>query len=115
MMELKNRLDLLIQSAKLAQKNGILTLDDAVIVKSAIENIEKNTNVKESVDILVKLAQVSQSKGVFTLKDAFYIYMAIDGIEKELNAISDVPENKGNDVVPNENTSNGKKKKKGED
>ena len=43
-MELKTRLDVLIQVAKLAQKNGLLSLDDACVVKHTIDEVENNTN-----------------------------------------------------------------------
>jgi flagellar motor component MotA len=39
-------LDVFIQTAKLAQRSGILTLEDAVIVKSAIDFVEDR--VKEA-------------------------------------------------------------------
>ena len=91
-MELKDRFNLLSQAAQLAQQNGVLTLDDAVIVKNAVDFINKGENVKESVNVLIKLAQVAQKKGAFTLKDAFYIYMAIDGIDEELKNIDDANE-----------------------
>lgn len=83
-MELKNRLDLLSQAAEMAQKNGVFSLDDAVVVKKAVDSAKNNENLKEATNVLVKIAQVAQKKGVFTLKDAFYLYMAIDGIDKEL-------------------------------
>lgn len=86
-MELKNRLDLLSQAAEMAQQNGIFSLDDAVIVKKAVDSAKNNENLKESINVLVKIAQIAQKKGVFTLKDAFYLYMAIDGIDKELEKI----------------------------
>lgn len=95
-MELKNRLDLLIQSAELSQQNGVFTLDDAVIVKSAVDNIKENKNLKESVNVLIKIAQIAQKKGVFSLKDAFFIYMAIDGIDKELDELENTNERKSN-------------------
>jgi flagellar motor component MotA len=39
-------LDVFIQTAKLAQRSGILTLEDAVIVKSAIDFVQDR--IKES-------------------------------------------------------------------
>ena len=54
-MELKTRLDVLIQVAKLAQKNGLLSLDDACVVKHPIDEVENNTNLKENVDTFKKL------------------------------------------------------------
>lgn len=79
-MELKDRLDVLIQAAQLTQSKGILSLDDAVVVKSAIDNISQNTNINQSVHVLIKVAQLGQSKGCFTLKDAYIIYIATEGL-----------------------------------
>lgn len=83
-MNLEERIGLLSQAATLAQQNGILSLDDAVVVKGALNNIEEKKNIKNSIDLLVKITQIVQSKGIFSLKDAFYMYMAIDGIEELL-------------------------------
>lgn len=102
-MELKNRLDLLSQAAEMAQKNGVFSLDDAVVVKKAVDSAKNNENLKEATNVLVKIAQVAQKKGVFTLKDAFYLYMAIDGIDKELEKLdSNKQEDKQEDTKKGE-------------
>ena len=83
-MELKDRLNVLIQSAQIAQKSGVLSLDDAVVVKYAISSIEKGENLKSSVGVLSKVASQAQSKGVYSLKDAYLIYIALNDIENLL-------------------------------
>lgn len=88
-MEINQRLDVLIQSAEIAQKFGILSLDEAVVVKESIDNIKSNKCLKESIQVLVKTAHYAQSKGAYTLRDAYYIFISIDGIEKELSSIID--------------------------
>lgn len=80
-MELSERLNVLIQAAQLAQNGGILSLDDAVVVKTAIDNIRANKDVDTAVKVLINVAQIAQSKGCYTLKDASIIYIAIDGID----------------------------------
>lgn len=86
-MKLTERLNVLIQAATLSQKSGVLTLDDAVKVKSAIDVISSgvlNQNFPPAINTLIELAVSSQKKGVYSLKDAYMIYLAIEGIEGEL-------------------------------
>lgn len=85
-MKLTERLNVLIQSATLSQKSGILTLDEAVKAKSAIDIIssgELNQKFTSAINVLIQLAVESQKKGAYSLKDAHMIYLAIDGIESE--------------------------------
>ena len=97
-MVLTERLNVLIQAAALSQKSGVLTLDEAVKAKSAIDvisTITLNQNFTTALNILIELAVSSQKKGAFSLKDAHMIYLAIDGIESELknevNRMNGVP------------------------
>ena len=97
-MVLTERLNVLIQAAALSQKSGVLTLDEAVKAKSAIDVISTKTlnqNFTTALNILIELAVSSQKKGAFSLKDAHMIYLAIDGIESELknevNRMNGVP------------------------
>lgn len=86
-MKLAERLNVLIQAAALSQKSGILTLDDAVKAKSAIDVISSgvlNQNFTSAINILIEMAVSSQKKGAYSLKDAYMIYLAIEGIEGEL-------------------------------
>ncbi len=86
-MKLTERLNVLIQATSLSQKSGILTLDEAVKVKSAIDIISTGTlnqNFTTAINILIENAVLSQKKGAYSLKDAHMIYLAIDGIESEL-------------------------------
>lgn len=85
-MKLTERLNLLIQSVTLSQKSGILTLDEAVKAKLAIDVIssgELNEKFTNAINVLIQLAIESQKKGVYSLKDAHMIYLAIEGIESE--------------------------------
>ena len=85
-MTLTERLNVLIKAATLSQKSGVLSLDDAVKVKSAIDIISSGTINKQfasSINTLMEIAVSSQNKGVYTLKDAHMIYLAIEGIESE--------------------------------
>lgn len=86
-MNLKERLNLLIQAATLSQKNGVLTLDEAVKAKSAIDVISTesiNNEFISAINILIEIAVSSQKKGAYTLKDAYMIYIAIQNIEIEI-------------------------------
>ena len=86
-MKLTERLNVLIQAVTLSQKSGILSLDDAVKVKSAIDVISSGTlnqNFASAINILIEISVLSQKKGVYSLKDAYMIYNAINGIEDEL-------------------------------
>lgn len=86
-MNLKERLNLLIQAATLSQKNGVLTLDEAVKAKSAIDVISTesiNNEFISAINMLIEIAVSSQKKGAYTLKDAYMIYIAIQNIEIEI-------------------------------
>lgn len=106
-MKLTERLNVLVQAATMSQKNGALTLDDAVNIKSAIDVISSgilNQNFTSAINVLIENAVSSQKKGVYTLKDAHMIYIAIDGIEIELqNEVSKL--NSGTPTHAKENNS----------
>ena len=94
-MKLIERLNVLIQAVTMAQKGGVLTLDDAVKAKSAIDIISAgvlNQNFTKSINVLIEIAILSQKKGVYSFKDAHMIYLAMDGIDvefqNELNKIN---------------------------
>lgn len=95
-MKLTERLNVLIQAISLSQKNGILTLDEAVKAKSAIDVISTGAitqNFAVAINVLIELAVMSQKRGAFSLKDAHMIYLAIEGIEGELkNEVSRINE-----------------------
>lgn len=85
-MNLTERLNVLIQAATLSQKSGVLTLDEAVKAKTAIDIITSGTlnqNFTSATNALIEIAISSQKKGAYTLKDAYMLYIAIEGIEKE--------------------------------
>ena len=86
-MKLTERLNVLIQATTLSQKNGMLTLDDAVKAKTAIDIITSgniNKDFTTAINFLIEIAISSQKKGVFSLKDAHMIYLAVEGIENEI-------------------------------
>lgn len=94
-MDLSEKLSVLIQGAELAQKHGILSLDDAVIVKNSIDNLKKGVNIHDSVMILTKVVTIGQKKGIYTLKDAYYLYVAVDKLEDILPDENDTKEKEG--------------------
>ena len=86
-MRLTERLNVLIQAVTLSQKSGVLTLDEAVKAKSAIDTIADgilNQVFTSAINTLIEFAVESQKKGVYSLKDAHMIYLAVEGIEIEL-------------------------------
>lgn len=86
-MKLTERLNVLIQATTLSQKSGILTLDEAVKAKTAIDIITAgviNQNFTAAINVLIEIVVSSHKKGVYSLKDAHMIYLAIEGIEGEL-------------------------------
>lgn len=86
-MKLTDRLDVLIQATSVSQKNGVLTLDDAVKVKTAIDIISSgkiDQKFASAINVLIETVVMSQKKGVYSLKDAHIIYLAVEGIEGEL-------------------------------
>lgn len=80
-MELNERFSVLIQGAQIAQSKGVLSLDDAVYVKNAIESIKRNENLDIAVKILVRTIESAQLKGCYTLRDAYVLFIASHEIE----------------------------------
>ena len=111
-MKLTERLNVLIQAVTLSQKSGILSLDDAVKVKSAIDVISSGTlnqNFASAINILIEISVFSQKKGVYSLKDAYMIYNAINGIEDELkNEVSNTAGVINKSQIPQPPTNNEK-------
>ena len=92
-MNLNERFNILAQAVELAQKNGSLSLDEAVEAKNCIEAIQKGENLKERFATLVKMCEDSQKKGVYTLHDAYVIYIATENIDAEIdNFLNPQPE-----------------------
>ena len=94
-MELKDRLDILAQAATLAQKGGILSLEEASVAKQAIDLLGSQTDLKTAVNVLIQIASIGQKKGAYTLKDAYYIFLAIDGIENYIESNEETETEKG--------------------
>ena len=116
-MKLTERLNVLIQAVTLSQKSGVLTLDEAVKAKSAIDIITAgvlNQMFASAINSLIELTIESQKKGAYSLKDAHMVYLAVEGIEIELqNEVNRVNggvvmnETPNPQVVNNTNTNNG--------
>ena len=109
-MKLTERLNVLIQAVTLSQKSGILTFDEAVTAKSAIDVISTGTlnqNFAAAINTLIELVVSSQKKGVYSLKDAYMIYLAVNGIEEELqNEVNRINGNVPNEVNPTQKVNN---------
>lgn len=82
-MELEERIDILSQAAELAQKNGALSLEEAVIAKQAIDICHKGGDIDVALKALSRIADEGQKKGVYTLRDAHFIYLASVDSENE--------------------------------
>jgi len=80
-MDLQERINVLTQGAEIAQKNGVLTLDEAYYAKQAIDALKNNTLHKTALEILIKIAVNGQKKGIYTLKDAYVLYLASENID----------------------------------
>lgn len=83
-MTIQERFKFLIQGVQVAQSKGVLTLDDAVYVKSAINLVEQNENLELAFKILLKTIETAQSCGCYTLKDSYYLYVAQNGLLEEI-------------------------------
>jgi hypothetical protein len=109
-MKLTERLKVLIQAITISQKSGILTLDEAVNAKSAIDVIstgELNQKFAAAINIMIELVVESQKKGVYSLKDAYMIYLAVEGIENELiNEVNRVNGKLVKHEIPNHQVTN---------
>ena len=90
-MELQERINVLIQSAELAQKHGALTLNDAYYAKQAVDALRSNTALKDAFEILIKIANIGQKNGVYTLRDAHFIYLATENYESAIASPAPTP------------------------
>lgn len=90
-MELQERINVLIQSAELAQKRGALTLNDAYYAKQAVDALKSNTALKDAFEILIKIAEIGQKNGVYTLRDAYFIHLATENYESVINSPAPAP------------------------
>ena len=73
-MELQERINVLIQGAELAQKAGVLSLDEAYYAKNGI-------SLKDAFEVLIQVITIGQKKGVYTLRDSHLLYLAVDNYE----------------------------------
>jgi len=84
-MDLNERFNVLVQGVEIAQKSGVLTLDDAVKAKTAIDSIQKGEKLREELSKLVEICEFAQKKGVYNLADAHTIFLAADQIGAEID------------------------------
>ena len=80
-MELQERINVLIQGVELAQKNGVLTLDDAYLAKQAVDALKNNVSLKEAFAIMTKMVNLGQKKGIYSLRDSHFLYLALENYE----------------------------------
>lgn len=91
-MDLQERINVLTQGVELAQKGGVLTLDEAYYAKQAIDALKNNVSLKPALEILLKLVIGAQKKGVYTLRDAYVLYLASDNIDSVIPAPQPAPQ-----------------------
>lgn len=84
-MDLGEKLSILIQGCELAQKGGLLTLDEAVTVKRAIDLAKAGKELKTAVDVFNRVVTRAQKNGIYTFKDSYYLYLALDNIDADIN------------------------------
>ena len=83
-MDLNARFNVLVQGVELAQKKGVLSLENAVEAKAAIDTIQKGEKLKESLGSLAAMCEFAQKSGIYNLHDAAFLYSAIDGLDEEI-------------------------------
>ena len=72
-----NSLDFLIQFTELAQKNGVYNLQEADVLKKAVDSIKNTDGVipkAEAQNLLIQAVVKGQSRGVYTLVEASTLY-----------------------------------------
>jgi hypothetical protein len=84
-MDLNERFNVLVQGVEIAQKSGVLTLDDAAKAKTAIDSIQKGENLRDELFKLSEICEFAQKKGVYNLADAHTIFLAADQIGAEID------------------------------
>lgn len=90
-MDLNKRLDIIIQGVELAQSGGVLTLDEASLAKTTIDNIKVGNDIKKNISILTDVIIMAQKKGVYALQDSYFLYLALNGIENAIDNVQPVP------------------------
>ena len=69
-MELQERINVLIQGAELAQKAGVLSLDEAYYAKQAIDALKNGISLKDAFEVLIQVITIGEKKGVYGLRDS---------------------------------------------
>ena len=109
-MDLNARFNVLVQGVELAQKKGVLSLENAVEAKAAIDTIQKGEKLKESLGSLAAMCEFAQKSGIYNLHDAAFLYSAIDGLDEEIekfiseNTKENAETEESKTVVTEENT-----------
>ena len=109
-MDLNARFNVLVQGVELAQKKGVLSLENAVEAKAAIDTIQKGEKLKESLGSLAAMCEFAQKSGTYNLHDAAFLYSAIDGLDEEIekfiseNTKENAETEESKTVVTEENT-----------
>ncbi len=109
-MDLNERFNVLVQGVELAQKKGILSLENAVEAKNAIDTIQNGEKLKESLGSLAAMCEFAQKSGTYNLHDAAFLYSAIDGLDEEIekfiseNTKENAETEESKTVVTEENT-----------
>ena len=101
-MDLNARFNVLVQGVELAQKKGVLSLENAVEAKAAIDTIQKGEKLKESLGSLAAMCEFAQKSGIYNLHDAAFLYSAIDGLDEEIEKF--ISENTKENAETEENT-----------
>jgi hypothetical protein len=90
-MDLQERIGVLIQGVELAQKKGVLTLDDAYYAKQAVDALKNNVSLREAFSIINKTVNIGQKGGVYSLRDSYYLYLALDNYESVISIPAPAP------------------------
>ena len=91
-MDLQERISILKQGVEIAQKNGVLTLDEAYVAKQAIDALNNNAMYETAFDILIKIVINAQKSGVYSLRDAYLLYLASENIESAIPSPQQPPQ-----------------------
>jgi hypothetical protein len=84
----ENSLDFLIQYTELAQKNGVFNLQEADLLKKAVDalkDVPSEISKTDAQNLLTQAVAKGQSKGCYSLADASTIYNICLFLSKQLS------------------------------
>lgn len=90
-MELQERINILTQGVELAQKKGVLTLNDAYYAKQALDALNNNVSLKEAFIIMNKTVNIGQKNGIYSLRDSHFLYLALENYESVIITPASTP------------------------